>query len=667
MAFTTIWSVDLGKAALKAVKLRRERNSVEILAVDKVDYPLSENGADPTQQSKEALSIFKARNEVKEPVVVAHPGQGTFSRFIKLPAFDAKKVRDMVRYEASQQIPFPLDEVIWDYHIVDRDYLPGEEREVGLFAVRKEAIDDYLLEFTQAGLSVEMLTIGYLGLLNFIRYDINPPEPSIILDIGAAHTDMILVDGARFYIRPLPHSGNDISKAIMQRFKIGFADAEKLKIETGKAGQQAEKIYKAVIQPKLQELVQEIQRSLGYYRTQHGETQFAKVYLLGNGSRVARIKKFLEDTLSMPVEHVQSIGRLRVSRDVNLGLLKENLPAFGTALGMGIQAVGAGPCHVDLVPKEEKLKKEIQRKRKHVFFAAGGLLLAILGSWWLILGKIDAVNTLHEELKNDAKVKFALLPKNQKDITEAEQKTDVELGRTIDELLELADWRNGALEGLRALERVLTPATPQPPMSAVVKADDQAGRAAAGQGRIDRMGKELWVPYLRIEKVSFPEDAAAGPKSGGGKKSKEGERGEGKATVPAYKVTVYAVVKEGATQVASAETIKTRLKAPLESDLLNPAHLWRTVVKDVTTNPGTAGLKNIYYAPGGGGVGAKEEIPETQGGPFFGQELFWYMVPRHPKEPEAAPAPEPADEGDGEAKPKTRGRTSGKDKDKKKK
>ena len=138
--FHTVWSIDLGKASLKAVKLRREGNNIEILAVDKIDYPIGTNGVDTAAQSKEALNAFKIRNDVREPVVVAHPGQGTFSRFIKVPAFEAKKLKEMVGYEASQQIPFPLDEVIWDYHLVNRDYLAGEEREVGIFAVRKEAI-----------------------------------------------------------------------------------------------------------------------------------------------------------------------------------------------------------------------------------------------------------------------------------------------------------------------------------------------------------------------------------------------------------------------------------------------------------------------------------------------------------------------------------------------
>ena len=135
MAINTVWSIDLGKSSLKAVRLKRDRGNVEILAVDKVDYPLGDGSEDAAALAREAFGVFVSRNSIKDPVVVAHPGQGTFSRFIKMPAFDDKKVNEMVGYEASQQIPFPLDEVIWDFHVVDREYLPGEEKEVALFGL----------------------------------------------------------------------------------------------------------------------------------------------------------------------------------------------------------------------------------------------------------------------------------------------------------------------------------------------------------------------------------------------------------------------------------------------------------------------------------------------------------------------------------------------------
>ena len=63
--FNTVWSVDLGKASLKAVKLRREKNNIEILAIDKIDYPVGTNGVDSVQQAREALNAFKIRNDVR--------------------------------------------------------------------------------------------------------------------------------------------------------------------------------------------------------------------------------------------------------------------------------------------------------------------------------------------------------------------------------------------------------------------------------------------------------------------------------------------------------------------------------------------------------------------------------------------------------------------------
>jgi type IV pilus assembly protein PilM len=643
MPFSTIWSLDLGKAALKAVKIRRDRNSVEILAIDKVDYPLSGNGSD-TAQAKEAIGIFKARNEVRDPVVVAHPGQGTFSRFIKVPAFDQKKVKDMVRYEASQQIPFPLDEVIWDYHIVDREYSPGEEREIGLFAVRRETIDDYLLDFTREGLSVEMLSIGYLGLFNFIKYDLNPQEPAIVLDIGAAHTDLILVDAQRFWIRPLPHSGNDITKAIMSRFKLDFAEAEKLKIETTKAPQQAAKIFQAVIQPKLQELVQEIHRSVGYYKSQVGDVKFNRLYLLGNGSRIIGIKKFLEDHIGLVVERIQSIRNLRVNRDVNLKLLQTELAAFGTALGCGIQAVGAGTCQVDLVPREEKLKKEAGRKKKHVFIAAGILAVCILASYFLLQGKVKSVENT---VSSASGVLKTLKPNDVADLT---KQTKEGLLAKIEDVKGVAEARQGSIDGLRALESVLAALPRSVPPEVTVSETDQAGVQKARQEVEAALIEKLWIPYLGVELVEWSQagEVAAG-KAAGAKKAKGAL-----PTVPAYKFRAIAMIKARESASASTEAIRKMLQRPLEEKLITGK---LTVKREITVTPSPENRDLIFFDPGrkeAQAAGPGGEEVKQEGGPFFEAEIVWYMVPRDPPEaPKEAPPPEKdADETKPVKKPK---------------
>jgi type IV pilus assembly protein PilM len=629
MAFNTIWSVDLGKSALKAVKLRRDRNHVEILAVDKVDYPPSTNGVDSAAQAKEALTVFRARNEVKDPLVVAHPGQGTFSRFIKVPAFDQKKVKDMVRYEASQQIPFPLDEVIWDYHVVDREYGPGEEREVGLFAVRREAIDDYLLDFAKEGLSVEMLSIGYLGLLNFIKYDVNPSEPAIVLDIGAAHTDLILIDGERFWIRPLPHSGNDISKAIMARFKLDFPEAEKLKIETSKAPKQAAKIFQAVIQPKLQDLLQEIQRSIGYYKSQVGDIKFTRLYLLGNGSRIIGIKKFLEEHLGIPIERLQSIKNLRINRDVNLKLLQADLPAFGTAIGCGIQAVGVGRCQVDLVPREEKVKKEVSRKKKHAFIAAGLVAAFIFLSFIMINGKIARVNSAIQEAD-------AVLPKpaERKKASRLEKEQTELTSIKMEQLKRVAEVRQAGLEGIRAVEKVLDAiAKKASPVDGVAEAGNKKAQADLVEKGKAQLQEKLWVPYLSMELTPYPEEAAAARAKASKAKGAKAASSD-RSVVPSYKFRLFAMIQKRKTMEDSTAALRKMIEAPLKA-LFTVGRL--TAVYDVKVMPNRDDFDSLYVdlekKEGAAAVNLQQD-----GRPFFGAELQWFMVPRAP---EAAPAETP--------------------------
>lgn len=618
MLFHTIWSVDLGKSALKAVKLRRDRSNVEILAIDRVDYPLTSAGAaagpDAAAQAKEALSVFRARNEVKEPLIVAHPGQGTFSRFIKIPAFDQKKIKDMVRYEASQQIPFPLDEVIWDYHIIERDYMSGEERDVGLFAVRKEAIDDFLVDFAGEGLSVEMLTIGYLGNLNLCFYDIRPEEPAILLDIGAGHTDLIFVDGKRFWVRPLPHSGSDITRAIMSRFKLDFPEAEKVKVEAAKAPKQAAKIFQAVIQPKLQELVQEVHRAIGFYRSQSGEVKFTHVYLMGNGSKIIGIKKYLEEHLQIPVSRLDSISRLRVNRDVNIKLLQNDLPGFASALGCGIQAVGLGACNVDLIPKEEKIRKEINRKKKHVFFAAGIVLLAVLAAGALTSKKVDQAKRALTAAQEDMP---RLYPR---DVKKAQEEAKDVVSSKMDALRAIAEHRPGSLAALRTVEEVFADI----PNAKVVDRQVGAGDDAAIKEALDEAATGLmdkvWIPYFNMVRVEYPEDPGA-------RKAAKEKR----PTVPAYKVSAYVVVKARENDVSSTAAIGDLFVKPLERRLRGAG---ATVVREVKVLPGTSGLRAIYYEPGRG-TGLAEEIQQV-GGPFYGAPVEWWMVPRNPPEPEVA-------------------------------
>ena len=119
-ASNAVWGIDIGQCALKALKCRLDDDGETIVAdaFDYIEYPkiLTEPDANPDELVKDALNQFLSNNSVRDSrVAISVSGQSGLTRFIKLPPVEEKKIPDIVKYEAKQQIPFSLEDVIWDY------------------------------------------------------------------------------------------------------------------------------------------------------------------------------------------------------------------------------------------------------------------------------------------------------------------------------------------------------------------------------------------------------------------------------------------------------------------------------------------------------------------------------------------------------------------------
>ena len=164
---SSVWGIDIGQCALKAMRCTRQGDQIIADAVDYIEYPkiLSQpDEADPKQLVREALEQFLSRNDVKgDRVAISVPGQSGLARFFKPPPVDAKKIPDIVRFEARQQIPFALEAVIWDYQLLAGQEVDGfaVDAEVGLFAMKRdqvfraiEAFSNAVVSFGAPGVSV---------------------------------------------------------------------------------------------------------------------------------------------------------------------------------------------------------------------------------------------------------------------------------------------------------------------------------------------------------------------------------------------------------------------------------------------------------------------------------------------------------------------------------
>src|SRR5258708_2209381 len=136
-----VWALDVGQAALKALKLVPGETDDKVVAeaFDYVEYPkiLSQPDADADQLVREALGTFLERNDLKGcKVAIAVPGQAGLVKFIKLPPLEKKRIPDILKFDARQQIPFAPVEVVLDILLMSVVHLIGGHEGVTLAEVR---------------------------------------------------------------------------------------------------------------------------------------------------------------------------------------------------------------------------------------------------------------------------------------------------------------------------------------------------------------------------------------------------------------------------------------------------------------------------------------------------------------------------------------------------
>ncbi len=404
-----VWGIDLGQCALKAIRLEELDGVMTATAFDYVEHPkiLSQPDADPDQLTREALEKFLSRNTLKGDVVsISVPGQSGLARFVKLPPVEEKKIADIVRFEAKQQIPFNLDEVVWDYQrIGSGDVTDGFAMniEIGLFAMKRDMINRYLQHFKDVGVEIHLVQMAPLALCNFVAYDMlgkgarvpgaeedeEKPKCVVALDIGADSSNLVITDAERvIWQRPIPLGGNHFTRALTKELKLTFAKAEHLKRNAMKSPD-LKKILTA-LKPVLNDFVGEVQRSLGYFTNTHRDAQIEYMIGLGNAFRLPGLQRYLGEKLSLEVRKLGKMTRLHGEGVLTQPTFSENVLTFGVAYGLALQGIKHARLLTNLLPHEIRMERLVRGKKPWAA-AAAALLLLGAGAWAFTAAREDNV------------------------------------------------------------------------------------------------------------------------------------------------------------------------------------------------------------------------------------------------------------------------------------
>ncbi|MGB8853260.1 MAG: type IV pilus assembly protein PilM [Pirellulales bacterium] len=391
------WGIDIGKCGLKALRGRLAPGDPRKFVAegfDYIEYPmlLSQPEADATELVRAALEEFTKRNDLRgDRVAIAVPGQMGLSKFIKLPPIEAKKIPDIVKYEARQQIPFPMDQVVWDWQRLAGGMEEGGfvlDAEVALFAMKREQVYKALAPLDAAGIAVDVLQLAPVSLANMVLFDQppapvtdpdQPPASTVVVSIGVDTTDIVITNGLRIWQRSMPVGGSSFTKAIVKDLKLTFAKAEHLKRNAVRA-EDPKAVFKAM-RPVFNEFTAELQRSLNYFTGTDRTATIGKVVLLGNAARLRGLSDFVAQQLKLDVQRPEKFDALEGDAVLSAPAFKENRLAFGTAYGLALQAAGGGQMNTNLMPREIIRDRIIEEKRPWAVGGLVGLLAAGLVSF----------------------------------------------------------------------------------------------------------------------------------------------------------------------------------------------------------------------------------------------------------------------------------------------
>ncbi|HEX4793041.1 MAG TPA: type IV pilus assembly protein PilM [Humisphaera sp.] len=362
------WGIDVGNRALKAIRLVRDgSDQLHIDDYDVIEHEqiLSQSGDNRESLVQSALANFAQRHATKGGAVgIGVSGQASFARFIKLPPVAPNKIPEIVRFEAIQQIPFPLEDVEWSYQLFSTADSPDVE--VGIFAMRKELVQQNIKNFTDVGVDVHVVQMNPLAVYNALYQDERLSGTTMVIDLGAENTDLIIAEGEAIWMRSIPIGGNNFTEALVKSFKLKFNKAEELKrnAATSKYGRQ---ILQAM-RPVFADLVAEIQRSIGFYSSTHRDSRIAKVLALGGTFRLPGLQKYLQQNLQMDVTRIDRLG-LEVPSDAKYAsAFNDNILSSVSAYGLALQAMSKTKITSSLLP--EKIQRERMWRDKTKWFAA---------------------------------------------------------------------------------------------------------------------------------------------------------------------------------------------------------------------------------------------------------------------------------------------------------
>lgn len=341
-----VLGLDIGSNAIKLLQLKATKKGyvVEKFGIKTIDPELIVDGA--VMDAGRVVDVLKEllrEQAVKiKDVVISVSGHSVIVKKISVPPMTEEELSESIKWEAEQYIPFDVNDVNLDFHILPSSDAPDgkDAMTVVLAAVKKDRLSEYTALVTEAGLNPVVVDVDAFTLENVYgtAYGSTGSEVVALVNIGASVMNIHIVKGGNFWFtRDISTGGNRYTETIQRDLNLSYDAAERAKRGEAVEGVNVNALAE-VITTMNGELAAEIGRSFDYFRSTSTQETIDRVLLSGGTAKLAGLAPFLSERLGVPVELLDPFRQLRVNpKTVSPELIAEVGPQATVVVGLAIR------------------------------------------------------------------------------------------------------------------------------------------------------------------------------------------------------------------------------------------------------------------------------------------------------------------------------------------
>ncbi|KKR12010.1 MAG: Type IV pilus assembly protein PilM [Candidatus Woesebacteria bacterium GW2011_GWA1_39_21] len=332
--------LDIGSKTIKIVELEETRGTYRLRASGIIGYKSSANDNLVDDKEVAVLSdiIRKLHKEAKivgKDTVVSIPETQVYTRMIHFPLLTDSEIASAVKWEAEQYIPFPIDEAVIDYQVVDKnENATPPNVQVLLIAAPKVLVNRYIKLIQMSKLDLVAVETELMA----ISRSICPLDQTVIVaDFGARSTNIAIVKNASLMMsRSIPTAGDAFTRAVAQGLGIESQQAEEYKKTYGLSSSNLDGKIKSILYPVLRMVSDEIKKAMHFYQSEAEGQAPRSLILTGGSSGMPEVASMMTELLGIEVSIGSPFSKIQMEADA-LKTLSGYAPFYAISVGLAMR------------------------------------------------------------------------------------------------------------------------------------------------------------------------------------------------------------------------------------------------------------------------------------------------------------------------------------------